>query len=49
MEAERTQIQIAELAYLDKTTMVVTVDALEKAGLAQRRQSSTDRRARIVA
>jgi len=49
MEAERTQIQIAELAYLDKTTMVVTVDALEKAGLAQRRPSSTDRRARIVA
>jgi len=49
LEAERTQIQIAELAYLDKTTMVVTVDALERAGLAERRPSSTDRRARIIA
>ncbi|WP_030232118.1 MarR family winged helix-turn-helix transcriptional regulator [Streptomyces sp. NRRL S-350] len=47
-EAERTQIQLAELADLDKTTMVVTVDELEKAGLAERRPSATDRRARIV-
>ncbi|MEO3746622.1 MarR family winged helix-turn-helix transcriptional regulator [Plantactinospora sp. B5E13] len=46
---ERTQAQLAELGDMDKTTMVVTVDALEKAGLAQRRQSGTDRRARIVA
>jgi MarR family transcriptional regulator for hemolysin len=46
---ERTQIQIAELAYLDKTTMVVTVDALEKAGYAERKPSATDRRARIIA
>lgn len=46
---ERTQIQLAELAYLDKTTMVVTVDALEKAGYAERKPSATDRRARIVA
>jgi len=46
---DRTQIQLAELAYLDKTTMVVTVDALEEAGYAERRPSSTDRRARIVA
>jgi len=29
--------------------MVVTVDALETAGLAVRRPSSTDRRARIIA
>ncbi|MFI6676639.1 MarR family winged helix-turn-helix transcriptional regulator [Kribbella sp. NPDC050470] len=49
LEAERTQIQIAELAYLDKTTMVVTVDALEKAGYAVRKPSATDRRARIIA
>jgi DNA-binding MarR family transcriptional regulator len=49
LEAERTQIEIAELSYLDKTTMVVTVDALEKAGYAERRPSATDRRARIVA
>jgi MarR family transcriptional regulator for hemolysin len=48
MEAERTQIQLAELADLDKTTMVVTVDRLERAGLAERRPSGTDRRARII-
>ncbi|MGI5182906.1 MarR family winged helix-turn-helix transcriptional regulator [Dactylosporangium sp. CA-152071] len=46
---ERTQIQLAEIGGMDKTTMVVTVDALEKAGYAERRQSSTDRRARIIA
>ncbi|TDU82209.1 DNA-binding MarR family transcriptional regulator [Kribbella voronezhensis] len=46
---ERTQIQLAELAYLDKTTMVVTVDALEKAGFAERKPSASDRRARIIA
>lgn len=49
LEEERTQIQIAELGDMDKTTMVVTVDALEKAGLAERRPSHTDRRARIIA
>jgi MarR family transcriptional regulator for hemolysin len=48
LEGERTQIQLAELAYLDKTTMVVTVDALETAGYAERKQSATDRRARII-
>jgi DNA-binding MarR family transcriptional regulator len=46
---ERTQIQLAEIGDMDKTTMVVTVDALEKAGLAERRASTTDRRARIIA
>ncbi|WP_430782066.1 MarR family winged helix-turn-helix transcriptional regulator [Actinoplanes sp. G11-F43] len=46
---ERTQIQLAELGDMDKTTMVVTVDALEKAAFAVRRPSSTDRRARIIA
>ncbi|MER5492258.1 MarR family winged helix-turn-helix transcriptional regulator [Streptomyces sp. NPDC002490] len=49
LEAERTQIQLAELGGMDKTTMVVTVDALEAAGLAERRPARTDRRARIVA
>ena len=49
LEEERTQIQLAELGDIDKTTMVVTVDALEEAGLAERRPSSTDRRARIIA
>ena len=49
LEEERTQAQLAELGDMDKTTMVVTVDALDKAGLAERRPSSTDRRARIIA
>ncbi|MFJ3899996.1 MarR family winged helix-turn-helix transcriptional regulator [Streptomyces sp. NPDC090025] len=49
LEEERTQAQLAELGDMDKTTMVVTVDALEKAGLAERRPSSADRRARIIA
>ena len=49
MLGEYTQGQLAATAALDKTTMVVTLDHLEKAGLAERRPSSTDRRARIVA
>lgn len=49
LEEERTQIQLAEIGDMDKTTMVVTVDALEAAGLAERRPSATDRRARIIA
>ncbi len=40
---------LAEIGDMDKTTMVVTVDALERAGLTERRPFSTDRRARIVA
>ncbi|MCT9934059.1 MarR family winged helix-turn-helix transcriptional regulator [Planotetraspora sp. A-T 1434] len=48
LQEERTQIQLAELGDMDKTTMVVTIDALEKAGLAERRPSGTDRRARVV-
>lgn len=48
LEAERTQIQLAEISQLDKTTMVVTMDELEKAGLAERHPSSVDRRARII-
>jgi MarR family transcriptional regulator, transcriptional regulator for hemolysin len=46
--AEHTQKELAEIIGLDKTTMVVTVDELEKAGLAERRPSSTDRRARVI-
>jgi DNA-binding MarR family transcriptional regulator len=45
---ERTQIQLAEICELDKTTMVVTIDELEKAGLVERQTSATDRRARII-
>jgi MarR family transcriptional regulator for hemolysin len=47
-ETDRTQNEVAELAGLDKTTMVVTLDRLERAGLVQRRVSELDRRARIV-
>ncbi|MBO0830106.1 MAG: MarR family transcriptional regulator [Streptosporangiales bacterium] len=49
MEAELTQIRLAEVCSLDKTTMVAAVDELERAGLAERRASSTDRRAHVVA
>jgi DNA-binding MarR family transcriptional regulator len=49
LERDRTQIELAELAHLDKTTMVATVDELERAGYAVRRPSETDRRARIIA
>jgi MarR family transcriptional regulator for hemolysin len=45
---ELTQSQLAGMCALDKTTMVVTIDELEKAGLVERRLSSTDRRARII-
>ena len=44
----QTQSRLAELCALDKTTMVVTVDELEMAGLAERRTSASDRRARII-
>jgi MarR family transcriptional regulator for hemolysin len=47
-EGGQTQSRLAERTALDKTTMVVTVDELERAGLAERRTSSTDRRARII-
>jgi DNA-binding MarR family transcriptional regulator len=49
MSGERTQSELAEMVGLDKTTMVVTVDELERLGLAERRPSPTDRRARIIA
>jgi MarR family transcriptional regulator, transcriptional regulator for hemolysin len=49
LTGEHTQTEIAKQVGLDKTTMVVTVDELEAAGLAERRPSSTDRRARVVA
>jgi MarR family transcriptional regulator for hemolysin len=45
---ELTQIELARLSDLDKTTMVVTLDELEEAGYAERRPSRTDRRARVV-
>ncbi|HWF72597.1 MAG TPA: MarR family winged helix-turn-helix transcriptional regulator [Solirubrobacteraceae bacterium] len=48
MTGTYTQKDLAELVGLDKTTMVVTLDELEAAGLAKRVPSSTDRRARAV-
>jgi DNA-binding MarR family transcriptional regulator len=44
-----TQSELAERCALDKTTMVVTMDELERAGLAERRASPADRRARLIA
>jgi len=49
LTGDRTQTELAEMVGLDKTTMVVTIDELEGAGLAERRPSSTDRRARVIA
>jgi MarR family transcriptional regulator, transcriptional regulator for hemolysin len=46
--SEKTQGEIAEQACLDKSTMVHTVDDLEKSGLAIRKPSQKDRRARVV-
>src|SRR5688500_17791981 len=48
LDAELTQTEIADMVDIDKTTMVVTMDALESAGYAERRPSPTDRRARVV-
>jgi MarR family transcriptional regulator, transcriptional regulator for hemolysin len=49
LSGEYTQKELAERIGLDKTTMVVTVDELEEKGLAERKPSSTDRRARVIA
>src|SRR3979409_1199881 len=49
MTGDHTQTELARIVGLDKTTMVVTLDELEAAGLAERRPSSEDRRARVIA
>jgi MarR family transcriptional regulator for hemolysin len=46
--ATRTQLALAQAARLDKSTMVVALDALEGEGLVERRADPKDRRARIV-
>jgi DNA-binding MarR family transcriptional regulator len=43
-----TQTELARLIGLDKTTLVVTLDELEAAGLAERRPTAGDRRARVI-
>jgi MarR family transcriptional regulator for hemolysin len=48
MTGEHTQIELARMVGLDKTTMVVTVDELQAAGLAERTPSAKDRRARVI-
>ena len=48
LSGEHTQTELAEMVGLDKTTMVVTLDELEREGLAERRPAPHDRRARIV-
>ncbi|MDQ8046810.1 MAG: MarR family winged helix-turn-helix transcriptional regulator [Solirubrobacteraceae bacterium] len=48
VEGDYTQGKIAELAWMDKTTMVSTLDEMEKLGLAERKLSPTDRRVRVV-
>jgi MarR family transcriptional regulator for hemolysin len=49
LSGDHTQTELAEMVGLDKTTMVVTVDELERAGLAERHPAPEDRRARIIA
>ena len=49
LDAEHTQTELARIIGLDKTTMMVTLDELERDGLAERRPLPADRRARIVA
>lgn len=46
---EHTQGELGRIVGLDKTTMVVTLDELEAAGLAERRPSPSDRRVRVIA
>ena len=49
MGGQYTQIELAQVADLDKTTMLNTMDYLEREGYARRTPSPTDRRARIIA
>lgn len=49
LTGEFTQTELAHSAGIDKTTMVVTLDELEAAGLAKRTPDPRDRRARVIA
>ena len=44
----RTQLEIAQIVGLDKSTLVATIDDLEHRGLVQRQADPADRRARVV-
>ena len=48
ISAQFTQTALAQAVGLDKTTMVVTIDELEAAGLAERRPAERDRRAHVI-
>ena len=48
-EGGYTQIELARISGLDKTTMVTLLDELEAAGLAERLPSPDDRRKRVIA
>jgi MarR family transcriptional regulator for hemolysin len=48
MGGQYTQIELAKLSDLDKTTMLNTMDYLEREGYAERTPSPADRRARII-
>lgn len=45
----RSQLEIAQMVGLDKTTLVTTIDDLERRGLVQRTADPADRRARLLA
>ena len=47
-EGEYTQSRLAQLAWMDKTTLVVTLDEMERRGLAERRVAPADRRVRVI-
>jgi MarR family transcriptional regulator, transcriptional regulator for hemolysin len=49
LSGDHTQTELADAVGLDKTTMVVAIDELERQGFAERRPSPHDRRARIIA
>jgi DNA-binding MarR family transcriptional regulator len=46
---QHTQTDLAQMIGLDKTTLLVTLDELEAAGLAERQPSESDRRVRVIA
>src|SRR6204780_5262132 len=48
MSGQYTQIELATIADLEKTTMLTTMDYLEREGYAERTPSPSDRRARII-
>jgi DNA-binding MarR family transcriptional regulator len=47
-EADLTQRELADAAWMDKSTVVTTLDALTARGLAERRPAPADRRVKVV-